>query len=387
MSMHHAIRHLLALLAAVLIWTAPAIATALNQDYSKSYIRSGISASFNMEYPKAIGYIQKAVDLEPDNPLGYAFMAMVHLMAYETTFDEKRRQQHEQCILRYADDALARGKQRIAALPRDGQSFLALAMARTARAHCALHEKKYFDMFSETSNALDNLKKAEEYDPANYDPFFLTGMLRYHIDYLPGLTRLLSACVLTSGDRHRGLEELEMAAQRGDLFKLAAQVELYSDYLFFEQQPSRALPIILELKKNFPANYNFSFALGYALAELHYFDDAFAIAGEIERSIHTGTPPFFPQLQSRYDQLMGNILFAQGDYPRSKDFLLKALADTSIGSRRVRASALVRLGMISDIQRDRKLACQYYNASLEVDGGEGAAQNHAKKYLVTPYAP
>ena len=99
---------------------------------------------------------------------------------------------------------------------------------------------------------------------------------------------------------------------------------------YFEEQPAKALPIARELKEKFPRNYNFAFALATILSELQRFAEAFAVAGEIEKGIQAGTPPFVPQLLPRYDHLMGRILFNQGEYARAEEYFRKALADTSV---------------------------------------------------------
>ena len=242
-------------------------------------------------------------------------------------------------------------------------------------------------MAREASSIWEYLEKARESDPQNFDIYFLMGSFRYHIDHLPGLTRFFSSLIVTSGDRQKGLQELELAAQKGDLLKQLAMSELSSDYLNFEKQPARALPLILELKEFFPNNYNFTFALGNALSDLHRFDDAFNIAMEIEKSIRAGLPPFAPQLQPRYDQLMGRIFFTQGNYAKAEEYFQKALKDKNLYNARVRAWSFLRLGMISDIRKERKKAEEYYSQALEVKGGEGTAQIEAKKYLDTPYVP
>jgi hypothetical protein len=41
--------------------------------------------------------------------------------------------------------------------------------------------------------------------------------------------------------------------------------------------------------------------------------------------------------------------------------------------------------MISDARKERKQAQDYYSQALNVEGGEGAAQVEARKYLSTPY--
>ena len=43
--------------------------------------------------------------------------------------------------------------------------------------------------------------------------------------------------------------------------------------------------------------------------------------------------------------------------------------------------------MIQDARVERKLAQEYYQKALEVEGAEGAAQRMAKEYLDTPYSP
>jgi hypothetical protein len=52
------------------------------------------------------------------------------------------------------------------------------------------------------------------------------GLLHYHIGHLPGFTRFLSSLLVTSGDRQKGLQELELAAKKGYLLKDLAKAEL-----------------------------------------------------------------------------------------------------------------------------------------------------------------
>jgi tetratricopeptide (TPR) repeat protein len=193
--------------------------------------------------------------------------------------------------------------------------------------------------------------------------------------------------VITPGDRTRGLRELELAAQHGDLLKDAARAELVAAYANFEKQPAKALPIVRELKGKFPRNFNFAFALANILSDLHHFEEAFAVAREIEKNIQSGKDPYGPHLQSRYYLLMGRIFFSRREYAKAADYCQKTLSDTSPYNARVRAWAFVRLGMIHDAHKERAQAEECYDNALMVGGGEGAAQIEARKYLKTPYVP
>jgi tetratricopeptide (TPR) repeat protein len=364
-----------------------AAAAETQPDRLHAYLRQGIENSFNLDHAGAISSFQKAVELDRESPTGYAFLALAQLFSYETSFDSKEREKSQEAMIRYVGDAVARGEKRVGNNPRDGQAYFALTLAKIVKVRLALMQKSYFTIAKESANAWDYLEKMRAVDPNNYDSYFPMGLLHYHLDHLPGVTRLLSSLLITAGDRHKGIQELELAVQKGDLLRELAQAELSSVYINFEKQPAQALAMTLELKERFPRNYNFSFSLANILSELGRFDEAYAIARDLEKGIQGGKPPFAPQLQPRYDHLLGRTLFNQREYARAGEYFQKVLKDTALYNARIRASALLRLGMIHDIRQERKRAEEYYNRALEVEGGEGVAQVDAKQYLKTPYVP
>jgi len=351
------------------------------------YLKQGIDKAFNLETASAIDLLEKAIELEPENPAGYAYLAMLHLFSYEMSYDLETRKKDQEAIVRYVGTALSKGEKRLEMNPKDSEAYLAMALAKIAKVNWAIREKRYLVMAQETSNIWNYLEKASRAEPNNFDIYFLRGLLHYHIYHLPGLTRFASSLLITSGDSQKGLKEIELAAQKGDLLQTIAQSELQSVYLTFEKQPAQALPVIMKLREKFPNNYNFLFAQANAFAELLRLDEAFALAREIENNIKAAKPPYAPQLQPRYNQLMGNIFFAQGEYDKATGYFQKALQDTAFYNTRVRVWTLVRMGMIQDICKNRAGAEEYYSQALEMEGGEGIAKVEAKKYLQAPYVP
>ena len=378
---------LLLLPASVMPWPGTAAAAPAQPAALQAYLRQGIDKSFNLEPAAAMALFQKAVDLDRENPVGYAFMALGHLFEYEMSFDLQKRIRDQETMLTDVAETLSRGQVRIEKNPRDGQACFAMAIAKIVKIRWAIAQKRYLTVAQEAASVWDYLTRARAEDPQNFDVYFPIGLLHYHLDHLPAAARLFTSLLITPGDRQKGLQELALAGQKGTLLKELAQAELSSAYTYYEGLPSLALQMTLELKEKFPNNYNFSLSLANILAELGRFDEAFAIAREIEKGIASGRPPYVPQLQPRYDHLMGRILFNQGDYARATEFFEKALKDTSIYNARIRTSALVRLGMIRDLRGERKQAEEYYQRALVVDGGEGFAQVEAKNYLKTPYLP
>jgi tetratricopeptide (TPR) repeat protein len=351
----------------------------------RATLRQGIDRAFNMDYPGADAILQKAVELDPEDPTGYAFLALNHLFGSEVSFDPKQREASQEAMLRCVEKALARGEQRVGENPRDGQAYFAMALARTAKFRWALRKKQTVTAAQEVYALWSCLERAQQEDPENNDSYLLTGLIRYHIDQLPDLSRFLSSLLITQGDSRKGLKDLERAATRGDLLKELAQSELISVYLNFERQPARALPFARDLQRKYPRNYNFSFALANILSEMRQFREALAIARDLERGIASGKPPFAPQLKPRHDQLMGRIYFNQGDYARAEDCFRRSLMDTSDYNARVRVWSYVRLGMIHDVQNEREQAVELYSTALAVESGESVAKVEARQYLKTPY--
>ena len=362
-------------------------AAELSEAQIKPYLKEGIDKGFNLDEKGAVGEMMKAVELDRENPLGYAFLALSNLFFYEMSFGDKEREKKQESMLHSIREALAKGEKRVERNPRDGDAFFATAVAKLVRARWEIIRKNYFAAARGAQNTWTDLEKAKELEPENFDIYFAMGLLHYHIDRLPGFTRFLSALFVTSGDREKGIQELELAATKGYLLKDLAKAELLSDYANLEKQPERALPLALDLNRRFPRNYNIVFGLANVNSELGRFEEAFSLAGEIENGIKSGAPHYRPELWPRHFQLMGKIYLDQGEYARAYGYLNRALQDSAPYNARVRAWALVRLGMIHDVRQERAKAEEYYQKALEVAGGEGAAQVTAKQYLKTPYSP
>ena len=351
------------------------------------YLKQGIDKAFNLETADAIDLLKKAIELEPENPSGYAYLAMLHLFSYEMSFDLDARKKDQEAIVRYVGIALEKGQRRLESNPKDSEAYLAMALAKLSKVNWGIREKRYLVTAQETSNIWNYLEKASAAEPNNFDVYFLMGLLHYHIDHLPGLTHLASSVLITSGDSQKGLKEIELAAQKGDLLRSIAQTELLSVYMVFEKKPALALPVIQELRQKYPNNYNFLLLQANIFAELKRFDEAFALARELENNIKIAKAPYSTKLQSRYYQLMGSIFFHQGDYDKATQFFQKVQLDTAFYNTRVRVWTLVRMGMIQDIRKDRIKAQEYYSQAVEIEGGEGISKVEARKYLQMPYLP
>src|SRR3974377_972590 len=86
----------------------------------QTYLQRGVEQGLNLDDKGAVAELMKAVDLDRDNPIGYAYLAMADLFFYETSIDEKEKKNYETSMLKAVEDAQARAERKIEKDPRNG---------------------------------------------------------------------------------------------------------------------------------------------------------------------------------------------------------------------------------------------------------------------------
>ncbi len=353
----------------------------------QTFLRRGVEKGLNLNEQEAVAEIRKAIELDRESPLGYSYLAMAYLFFYETSFEEIEKKKNEAGMIRAIEDTQARAEKRIEKDPQNAEACFSLAIARMVKNRWEILRKNYFRAFREAQGVWDLLEKTRELDPQNFDVYYPMGVLHYHLAQLSGFARWITSVFITPGDREKGLREFETAYEKGRLMRDLAASNLVSAYSGYEKQPAHALPLAEKLKEKYPDNYNFSFALVNIYSDLGRFEEAMAVAGEIENKIKAGRPPYRRELWPRYHQSLGKLSLDRGEYDKAAEFFKQALKDTAPYNRRVQAWALVRMGMIHDARKERKKAEDYYRRALDLEGAEGSAQRAAREYLETPYSP
>jgi tetratricopeptide (TPR) repeat protein len=357
------------------------------KDEIQTFLRRGVEKGLNLSDQEAVAELTKALELDRKSPVAYAYLAMAYLFSYETGLDEKEKKKSETSLLRAVEDTQTLAEKRLEENPRNADACFSMAIARMVKNRWEILHRNYFRAFREAQGVWDLLEKTRDLDPRNFDVYYPMGVLHYHLAQLGGVTRWITSLFITSGDRERGIREFETAYEKGRLMRDLAASSLVSAYSGYEKQPARALPLAKKLKEKYPDNYNFSFALVNIYSDLGRYEEATAVAGEIGNEIKAGRSPYRRELWPRYHQALGKISLDQGEYEKAAEYFNQVLKDTAPYNNRVRAWALVRLGMIHDVRKERKQAEEYYRKALDLEGAEGMAQRTAREYLETPYSP
>jgi hypothetical protein len=128
----------------------------------------------------------------------------------------------------------------------------------------------------------DALERALQLDPALYDAYFGIGLYHYYADVAPMYAKLLRwLLMLPGGNRVKGLQEIIVARERGELLRGEADFQLHQLYVWYEQRPHDALALLKSLDARYPENPIFL----ERIAEVHdtYLHDTVASADALRR--------------------------------------------------------------------------------------------------------
>jgi len=336
----------------------------------------------NLDADAAAGECQHLLALPEGEAAGRFCLAMVTLTRAEDKDDpapELDRFLEQVGTAISAAEALERSQ------PTDAEVKLLLGLAQGSKALVDGGRKNYLSAFQAIREAHRRFEEALQLDPNLIDAYYGLGVYNYGLGRLPALLRPLVRIALPAGDGTHGLEEIERVAEQGTYLKMVARVVLLHLFAGTEQKYAEAVRLGWDLLSRYPGNVDLYFATANAASELGRTTEALEIARRVGRNITEGRPHFGPDLEGRYNQLLGKIYMDHGEYATALAFFKRAIeAPTPPRYRWVTAWAWTRSGMVHDLQGEREEAVRRYRQALVVEG-EGIAKDEARRYLNRPY--
>ena len=129
-----------------------------------------------------------------------------------------------------------------------GQALLELMVIKGISGH-------YYSAGVDGVAAGKHLERALEIDPELIDAKVPLGTLRYYAAIAGKYVKIVSwLWFVPKGDRELGLAYLEQARKDADLFRFDAELTLSSAYMYIEEEPERAQPVLLEMVARNPSN-------------------------------------------------------------------------------------------------------------------------------------
>jgi hypothetical protein len=259
------------LCAALFIWlggraaAVDAVSSATSLDY-------GFSRLYNLDFASAHQVFVSWEREHPDDPLGpvcdaagFLFSEFNRLGVLEAEFYaddrtfEARKQRTPDSTVRdhfYAalDQADGEARSRLAKNPKDRDALFALTMSSGLKAdYAALIEKHNLTSLHYTKEATAWAQRLLAVDPDCYDAHLATGVSQYIVGSMAAPIRWLVRLGGVSGDKQKGISELQLTAQRGHYLAPFARILLAIAYVREKDKP-RARELLVSLRDEFPQN-------------------------------------------------------------------------------------------------------------------------------------
>jgi len=213
----------------------------------------------------------------------------------------------------------------------------------------------------------DALERALQLDPSLDDAYFGIGLYHYYADVAPTTAKILRWLLfLPGGDRVKGLNEMLQARQRGVLLRGEADYQLHLIYLWYEQQPTRALELLHDLDARYPTNPIFIQRIGEVEDDYRHDHPASALAWQtlLERAL-AGRVPDAARRVIRARLALAPQLDAIYETDRAIEQLRAVLGtDPPLVSRADLARAQAQIGAAYDRLGQREAAVKAYAAAM-----------------------
>jgi tetratricopeptide (TPR) repeat protein len=352
-----------------------------------SRVQKGIEKIYNMEFDKADHEFSEVVRLQPDHPAGYFFQAMTEWWRILSNFDDESRDKAYHAMLdrvvELCERRLDKNENDVAALFFKGGAVGFQGRLRANRGAWLLAA-------NDGLVALPAIRKAYSLEPQNYDILLGMGIYNYYADVIPDQYPVVKPLTLflPSGDKKKGLEQLELASQRARYAKTEAMYFLLQTYFMYEKQFVRSLELSRELHSKYPQNPIFHRMYGRCLVSTGYWSDAFQVFSEVERKYRTQ--------QTGYDLYDGREAY----YYIGRHYFLAGKLDEALqnfykcdelsrsldknGASGFMAMTNLTIGMIFDLQKRRGSALAQYQKVLGMKAYENT-HKEARRFMDKPY--
>jgi len=154
-----------------------------------------------------------------------------------------------------ATTAIASAERWTSQEPRNGEAWFYLAGAYAPLSQWQVLRGERLAAARNGKRIKDGLERALELNPGLQDAWFGIGLYHYYADVAPAALKFLRfLLLLPGGDRAQGLQEMLRAREHGELLRGEADYQLHWVYLWYEQQPARALELLQGLDARYPSN-------------------------------------------------------------------------------------------------------------------------------------
>lgn len=373
----------------VIVMIVPAVAESqwITSNDFDARAQRGIHYVYNLEFEKAEEEFAQLSYQYPSHPAGKFFLGMIEWWRILIEIDDES---HDDTFIKKMDDVIDLCDSLLDHNNNDITALFFKGGALGFQGRLRANRSSWVKAANDGRRALPIVQKAYAIAPDNYDILLGIGIYNYYAATIPERYPLVKPVMIffPSGDKQKGIEQLEMASERAHFASIEAKYFLLQLNYNYERKFQRALEISRELFQEFPNNvlfHRYVARSNFVLSQVAEAELLFRQIVERNEKQWRGYGNFALREAHYY---LGLLLMQRQQYDEALqhffecDKLCRLLDSKEQSGFMVLAN--VRIGMIYDLQKKRRFAVLQYekvNAMREFEN----SRDLAKKYLKEPY--
>ncbi len=264
-------RHVLTAVAVLLLLCCGALAR--RQAEPPAPLDVALDHLHNLEYDSALATLRTYLETHPDDLRGRNLLAgallrqemfrqgLLEIGVYGDEGDVYKPEKlplpqgFDEQLTAALDQAQQLADQRLKTDPKDLDALYWAGVTHGTRAmYLFTLRRSYMGALGESKAAYRIHRKLLELDPQNADALLVIGTQDYVVGNLPWPVKLLARLAGASGNKQRGIEEVQRCAAQGHYARADARFVLPVLYMR-EKHPAEALPVLQSLAADYPRNY------------------------------------------------------------------------------------------------------------------------------------
>jgi len=348
----------------------------------------GIDQVYDLRFEEAERSFRELVRLRPGHPGGYFFLAMVDWWRMMIDLEDE---QYDDRFVDALDNVIAMCDSMLDVNEEDVTAIFFKGGSLGFQGRLMFHRNDYLGAANAGRKALPLVQAAAALEPHNYDIQLGTGIYNYYAEVIPNEYPMVKPLLLfiPAGDRKKGLEQLNLAAEKGKFASVEASYFLMQTYYFQEKEYPKALAIALRLNQRFPNNMQFHRYVGRCYAAMADWPLAKRVFAEIAARARGGKRGYTGLIEREAAYYLGAAEMAGGDLNAALAHLYRCDELSRALDRKepsgFMAMANLKIGTIYDAQSRRDLAIQQYQKVLSLKDYRGS-HALAEQYLKNPYS-
>ena len=249
----------------------------LPQDEIDRLIMLSIEQSIVHEYDSAIAAASRLIEMEPDSPVGYFFMAGVYssmISDYEDELWNEDFHHYSQLAVKKAQRLIENGNS-------DVWNYFYLGGSKGYISFQNLRTDRLFSALGHGMSAIKNLNKAVELDSTLYDAYLGIGNYKY---WVSRKTQFVKWVPFISDRREEGIADIYIAMWKGKYSGDSAASTL-GWILLDEKKYDKALEVISEQIDKYPESRFFMYIQAKALFGLERNNESIEVYSRLLDSV------------------------------------------------------------------------------------------------------